>query len=250
VTSNINYTSIDENFPYPGQDNDTQTFRDNFDTIKQSLSTAKDEITDLQDNTAKVNNDNDFGLNIIQNAVLQNNREQKWDSGLSTESPTTVDYENGSYQIYNLGADITMDFLNFPGDPVFTAETTPIGAGKVTLEIYGNGGASTLATAIEMGNSYKITSLGTSDFTTLGAGTNTIGTIFTADADGGVSSGTGTATLIRKLNFQVSGTTVIKKDPNFPAVIAIEQQDDPIFIEVWRHDVGTIFMRYLGLFSE
>ena len=101
-----------------------------------------------------------------------------------------------------------------------------------------------------MGNSYKITSLGTSDFTTLGAGTNTIGTIFTADADGGVSSGTGTATLIRKLNFQVSGTTVIKKDPNFPAVIAIEQQDDPIFIEVWRHDVGTIFMRYLGLFSE
>ena len=249
MTSNINYTSIDENFPYPGQDNDTQTFRDNFDTIKQSLSTAKDEITDLQDNTAKVNNDNDFGLNIIQNAVLQNNREQKWDSGLSTESPTTVDYENGSYQIYNLGADITMDFLNFPGDPVFTAETTPIGSGKVTLEIYGNGGESTLATAIEIANSYKITSLGTSTFTTLGASANTIGTVFTATADGGVTSGTGTATLVRKLTFQVSGSTVIKKDPNFPAVITIEQQDNPIFIEVWRHEAGTIFMRYLGLYS-
>jgi hypothetical protein len=249
VTSNINFTSIDENFPYPGQDNDTQTFRDNFDTIKQSLSTAKDEVTDLQDNTAKVNNDNDFGLNVIQNAVLQNNREQKWDAGLSTESPTTVDYENGSYQIYNLGADITMDFLNFPGDPVFTAETTPIGTGKVTLEIYGNGGASTLATAIEMGNSYKITSLGTSTFTTLGSSANTIGTVFTATADGGVTSGTGTATLVRKLNFQVSGSTVIKKDPNFPAVITIEQQANPIFIEVWRHSVGVIFMRYLGLYS-
>ena len=143
-----------------------------------------------------------------------------------------------------------MDFLNFPGDPVFTAETTPIGAGKVVLEIYGNGGAATAATDISIDNSYKITSLGTSDFTTLGAATNTIGTIFTATSDGSVTSGTGTATLVRKLNFQVSGSTVIKKDPNFPSMISIEQQDDPIFIEVWRHSSDTIFMRYLGLFSE
>jgi hypothetical protein len=250
VTSAINYISIDENFPYPGQDNDTQTFRDNFDTIKQSLSTAKDEITDLQDNSAKLNNDNDFSLNIIQNAVLQNNRDQKFDGGLVTASPTTVDYENGPYQIYNLGADVTMDFLNFPGDPVFTAETTPIGVGKVTLEIYGNGGASTLATAIEMDNTYRITSLGTSDFTDLGAATNTVGTLFTATADGSGTSGTGTATLVRKLNFQVSGSTVIKKDANFPSTITVEQADDPIFIEVWRHSSSVIFMRYLGLFSE
>jgi hypothetical protein len=32
-----------------------------------------------------------------------------------------------------------MDFLNFPGDPVFTSEVTPIGMGKVTLELYGDG---------------------------------------------------------------------------------------------------------------
>ncbi len=48
MTSAINYAAINENFPVAGQDNDTQTFRDNFDSIKTALSTAKTEITDLQ----------------------------------------------------------------------------------------------------------------------------------------------------------------------------------------------------------
>jgi len=139
VASNINYLSINENFPVAGQDNDTQVFRDNFDTIKTSLRNAKEEITDLQGDTAKVNVDNDFELNKIQRALLQNNRTQKFDGGAVTASPTTIDYENANYQIYRLSANLTMDFLNFPGDPVFVSETTPIGMGKVTLELYGDG---------------------------------------------------------------------------------------------------------------
>jgi len=38
-----------------------------------------------------------------------------------------------------------MDFLNFPGDPVFTSEVTPIGMGKVTLELYSTGASYTLS---------------------------------------------------------------------------------------------------------
>jgi hypothetical protein len=139
VASNINYLSINENFPVAGQDNDTQVFRDNFDTIKTSLRNAKEEITDLQGDTAKVNVDNDFELNKIQRALLQNNRTQKFDGGAVTATPTTIDYENANYQIYRVGANLSMDFLNFPGDPVFTSEVTPIGMGKVTLELYGDG---------------------------------------------------------------------------------------------------------------
>ena len=37
MASTINYLGINENFPVAGQDNDTQVFRDNFDTIKQAL---------------------------------------------------------------------------------------------------------------------------------------------------------------------------------------------------------------------
>ena len=145
MASNINYLSINENFPVAGQDNDTQVFRDNFDTIKTSLRNAKEEITDLQDDTAKLNLDNDFGLKKIQRAVLQNNRTQKFNGGTVTATPTTIDYENGDYQIYNIGASLSMDFLNFPGDPVFTSEVTPIGMGKVTLELYSTGASYTLS---------------------------------------------------------------------------------------------------------
>jgi len=195
VASNINYLSINENFPVAGQDNDTQVFRDNFDTIKTSLRNAKDEITGLQDNTAKVNVDNDFELKKIQRALLQNNRTQKFDAGAVSASPTTVDYENGNYQIYRVAANINVDFLNFPGDPVFTSEITPIGMGKVTLELYRSGSVNTT------------------------------------------------------VSFITSGGTVIKKDPSFPGTITLDSETDPVFIEVWRHSAGVIFMRYLGKFS-
>lgn len=139
MSSNINYLGINENFPVAGQDNDTQTFRDNFDTIKNSLREAKDEITDLQDNTAKTNEDNDFNLKIIQNAVLQYNRIQKFNYGTVTEN-TTVEFQNGNYQIFYVANNVSMDFLNFPGDTAaYPDETTPIGMGKVTLELYSAG---------------------------------------------------------------------------------------------------------------
>ena len=40
MASNIISTTINENFPIAGQDNDSQGFRDNFNVIKTSLSTC------------------------------------------------------------------------------------------------------------------------------------------------------------------------------------------------------------------
>ena len=138
MSSNINYLSINENYPVAGVDNDTQTLRDNFDTIKTSFRNAQEEITDLQNNTAKNNDNNDFNLNIIGNAVLENVRYQKYDAGNPvTATPTTIDFQNGHYQIYRIGSNLSLDFLNFPGGPELTAEAVPVGMGKVTLELYG-----------------------------------------------------------------------------------------------------------------
>ena len=53
--SSINSTDIDAEYPVAGQDNDSQGFRDNFTTIKNSLATAKSEITTLESTTAKLN---------------------------------------------------------------------------------------------------------------------------------------------------------------------------------------------------
>jgi hypothetical protein len=155
VTSNINFLRINQNFPVAGQDNDTQVFRDNFDTIKTNFREAKSEIEDLQNNVARTDTDNDFALNVVQNAVLQNNRTQKFDGGEITASPTTIDFQNGDYQIYRLGANLNMDFLNFPGDPVYATELTPIGMGKVTLELYSTGGSFILSFSTSGGTVIK-----------------------------------------------------------------------------------------------
>jgi hypothetical protein len=56
-----------------------------------------------------------------------------------------------------------------------------------------------------VGNDYKITSLGTTDFTLIGALSNTVGVLFTAT---GVGSGTGTANYLSALNYFAYGTVI------------------------------------------
>lgn len=140
MTSNINYSAINENFPVAGQDNDTQVFRDNFDTIKTSLQTANTEVTALQAATQGLDltafddengSGSDFNKRIIFNAVHQNSFDKKFDQG-APEGAVTVDYENGSYQVIRFTADTTVEFLNFPDSNTF-----PDSVGKVTLELYG-----------------------------------------------------------------------------------------------------------------
>lgn len=140
MASNINYASINENFPVAGQDNDTQVFRDNFDTIKNSLSSAKTEVTDLQNNTAKLNVDNDFDGNKIANAVFQNTKGLKFDGGvLSAISPATVvdaeiNYDNGVYQVYRFGSNGAITLSGLPEDNY----------AKMVVELYGDGTSKTL----------------------------------------------------------------------------------------------------------
>ena len=72
MASNINFTDIDETFPVPGKPNDSQILRNNFSTIKDSLSVAKTEIEELQSNAAKTDGDNDFNGNNLIDANLVN----------------------------------------------------------------------------------------------------------------------------------------------------------------------------------
>jgi hypothetical protein len=142
--SEVNYLGINENFPVPGEDNDTQVFRDNFDTIKQSLRIAKEEITDLQDNVARTDLDNDFNNKVIQRAVMLNNINKKFDANSTNDpgelpSSITIDYENGNYQIWRFAKDTNIEFQNFPDDTSVVG-----GVGKVTLELYGDGTARTI----------------------------------------------------------------------------------------------------------
>jgi hypothetical protein len=113
---NILVTNIDENYPVAGVDNDTQGFRDNFDIIKSSLAFAGQEITSLQDTTAKITGENDFSGNLIINADLIGVTERS--SGLTPftnpdAATNTILFRDGSHQraiIAYDNADITINW--------------------------------------------------------------------------------------------------------------------------------------------
>ena len=137
--SQINFASINENFPVAGQDNDTQVFRDNFDTIKTNFRLAQEEISDLENNTARTDQETEFNNNIVSTAVFRNNRDIILDGGAISVNQLGVDYTNGNYQIFRIGADVTLGLLGLPTDTSF-----PRGVGKITLELYSDGAARTI----------------------------------------------------------------------------------------------------------
>lgn len=151
MASNINYVSINEKFPVAGEDNDTQVFRDNFDTIKGSLQAAKTEITDLQTSTAKLNAENDFDNNVVLKAVFQNTTDKLFDAGILS-ADFSVDYENGPYQVLRIGPGAgNLSFLNFPEN--IEGDLLPDRVGRVVLELYSSDGASREVTLVASGGS-------------------------------------------------------------------------------------------------
>ena len=143
MTSNINFAAINENFPVAGQDNDTQTFRDNFDTIKTNFSAAKTEITDLQDNTARTDSDNDFLYNVVGSLTLQDAYLRKKDYGAAIVVGTQdISFKQAMYHVVKVGANTSLSFSEFPTGAV---DVTGLGQiGKATLEIYGDGTTRTI----------------------------------------------------------------------------------------------------------
>ena len=155
MTSNINYLSINENFPVAGEDNDTQTFRDNFDTIKNSLQAGQEEITVLQADTAKTNTDNNFEDNEISRAVFRDVMDRRFDGGIIALPTTllTVDYENGGYQVFRFNANMNIDFQNFPEN---SSASGPIGCGRMTLELYGDDTPRNLSFRCSEGTKFRL----------------------------------------------------------------------------------------------
>ncbi len=143
MTSNINFAAINENFPVAGQDNDTQVFRDNFDTIKTNFSEAKTEITDLQDNAARTDQDNDFLYNVVGSLTLQDAYLRKKDYGAAIVAGTQdISFKQAMYHVVKLGANTSLSFSEFPTGVV---DITGLGQiGKATLELYGDGTTRTI----------------------------------------------------------------------------------------------------------
>ena len=113
MASNINETGVNKDYPIAGQDNDSQGFRDNFTVIKDNFVAAKSEIETLQTNTAKLNADNNFLGNKVQNAELINNSEGYF-SGGTVNTSQNINFSNGHHQSFTVGADVTLTLSAWP----------------------------------------------------------------------------------------------------------------------------------------
>jgi hypothetical protein len=103
-TSDIISTTIDENFPVAGQDNDSQGFRDNFSIFKNNFAAAKAEMDELLVNAARKDVNNNFnGLDII-DANLNRVTENVFPIG-SISSASDIEYTNGHYQTLRVTSD-------------------------------------------------------------------------------------------------------------------------------------------------
>jgi len=110
--SNIISNDIDESFPIAGQDNDSQGFRDNFSVIKNSLATARAEVTELEEITAKKNQDNDFNNNEIQRASFIQTTEKVVSQ--ATSANMSLYWTYGSYQTIIVSDDLTLTLTGWP----------------------------------------------------------------------------------------------------------------------------------------
>jgi hypothetical protein len=121
MASNINPNSIDATFPVPGQDNDTQGFRDNFSAIVTALTTANFEISQLQMNGASLVQNNDFNTNEIRNAILHDVGWLVADyTGQAVTGFNTINYQAGNYQKFLVDPTTTTNFtiINWPANNI------------------------------------------------------------------------------------------------------------------------------------
>jgi hypothetical protein len=131
TASLINFSAIDATYPVAGQDNNSQGFRDNFGTIKTGLGQASTEISALQSNSAFKNAPNDFGQNVLSNAVYKTFYGVAADLGTITTN-TSINLLTGPLQSVTLATNPTFTFTNWPSSGKYAA---------VRLMIYSDGNA-------------------------------------------------------------------------------------------------------------
>jgi len=138
-SSNINTT-----YPIAGQDNDTQGFRDNFSNIKNSLTAASNEITNIQNLGAFTNQTSNFQYNVIQNPTLQSYGSLVQNNTLvPVNGAQTVDFTQGNYQKWALTSSTNFTIINWPTAGIQASvklELTNVNSGTFTATFVASSG--------------------------------------------------------------------------------------------------------------
>lgn len=157
MSSEINTSNIDTNYPIPGNNN-SQGFRDNFSNIKSALDVANSEITSLQQSTAKINTSTNFNGNIVQNIKLKNS----YHLVPATVTTSSILYSNGSYQKISISTDTTYTLAGWPiADNYANLRLAITPTTSTSMSINFNGGLGALKTPSSLSLPYTASSTGT-----------------------------------------------------------------------------------------
>lgn len=119
MASDINPNTIDTAYPVAGQDNSTQGFRDNFNSIKTNFGYAEQEINDLQNNVllksalSGQSLDNNMNDALLYAAKIQDFSATRVQITPVTTGPTataTLNYSSGHFQTLSSTAPTTVIF--------------------------------------------------------------------------------------------------------------------------------------------
>ena len=97
MNSTITNTSanININFPLAGKDNPSQGFRENFSRIQQAFAVAATEVSDLQTNAVRIDQQNDFGfVGVIKKSKIQYSG---FAANLTGSTTGNLDYAQANY---------------------------------------------------------------------------------------------------------------------------------------------------------
>lgn len=114
MPSDINIETINTAYPVPGKDNSTQGFRDNYLAIRTALTVAKAELTDLIDNVARRDVNNDFTGVTLSNAVTNEFSSKAVAPPDPLIEDQAVDWADGELHSYIIGDDINLVFQGWP----------------------------------------------------------------------------------------------------------------------------------------
>jgi hypothetical protein len=105
--------AIDPTFPVAGQDNNSQGFRENFNNTQVGLQKTVTVLTELNTTTAKLNTDNNFNDNILENAEIRRLYGSVSVNG-NTTLPEFIDTREAQYFTYTIKADLALTFSQWP----------------------------------------------------------------------------------------------------------------------------------------
>ena len=139
----VNVADLDTAFPVPGQDNDSQGFRDNFAAIQSSLTATKTAVKDLESKvvvkaalgTTVLNND--MQGSIIKNAVLEGVAGESLNKTVTNDADGDILWSDAYYQNITMAnsASARLSLGGWPANGVY---------GKMRLAIKSSGGTKTV----------------------------------------------------------------------------------------------------------